>query len=71
MKKLSINFLTRKRLFVIAVIMLLITAGVFLCIVFMQRAERNSAPKQKAAWEQLSPDEQKIAGIYAQLYDVP
>lgn len=70
MKKHSIQFFTKKRLFVIAALLLLIIVGVFFCIVFMQKNRGNSDLMQKTAWEQLSSDEQKIAGIYAELYDV-
>lgn len=35
------------------------------------RQEEKSEPKQKTAWEQLDTDDKKIAGIYAELYDVP
>jgi len=67
MKKRSINYLDKKRLFVIVAILLLIT-GMFLGIIFRQK--EKSEPKQKTAWEQLNVDDQKIAGIYAELYDV-
>ena len=68
MKKCSTYYFKKKAVFFVILILSIFIIGLVVGIIFRQK--EKSEPKQKTAWEQLNADDQKIAGIYAELYDV-
>lgn len=69
MKKCSLYFFKKKIVFFVILILSIFIIGLVVGIIFRQG--EKSEPEQKTALEQLDIDDQKIAGIYAELYDVP